>query len=215
VTITGGTINGVTIGGSTPAAGTFTTLTANGNTVLGDAAGDSVTINGSTWNWAGSATRLQADFSTATIANRAYIQTSTTNGETWFGILPNGTATATRFSIFNSSDPTNSSRLTFAMTASGVFINSTLEGTGTSLPVLYSVGGVTALTITAEKNIAIGAGQVANNATDGFLYIPTTTSGAPTGTPTVISGLAPMVVDDTNSKLYINIGGTWKSVTLT
>ena len=28
VTITGGTINGVTIGGTTPAAGTFTTVTA-------------------------------------------------------------------------------------------------------------------------------------------------------------------------------------------
>lgn len=40
-------ING-TVGATTPAAGTFTTLTANGNTTLGDASGDSVTINAST-----------------------------------------------------------------------------------------------------------------------------------------------------------------------
>lgn len=48
VAITGGTINGASIGGTTPAAGTFTTLTANGNIVLGDASGDSVTINAAT-----------------------------------------------------------------------------------------------------------------------------------------------------------------------
>lgn len=40
-------ING-TVGATTPAAGTFTTLTANGNTTLGDASGDSVTINAAT-----------------------------------------------------------------------------------------------------------------------------------------------------------------------
>ena len=44
--ITGGTINGAVIGGSTPAAGTFTTLSSTGNTVLGDAAADTVTVTG-------------------------------------------------------------------------------------------------------------------------------------------------------------------------
>lgn len=45
-TITSGSINGVAIGGSTPAAGTFTTLTSTGTTTLGDAAGDSIVITG-------------------------------------------------------------------------------------------------------------------------------------------------------------------------
>jgi len=40
VNITGGTIDGTVIGGSSAAAGTFTTLSATGNTTLGDAAGD-------------------------------------------------------------------------------------------------------------------------------------------------------------------------------
>lgn len=39
VAVTGGAIDGTTIGGSTPAAGTFTTLTATGQTSLGGAAG--------------------------------------------------------------------------------------------------------------------------------------------------------------------------------
>lgn len=39
-------IDGAVIGGSSPAAGTFTTLTVNGNATLGDASGDTTTING-------------------------------------------------------------------------------------------------------------------------------------------------------------------------
>lgn len=73
-TITGGTINGTAIGGSTAAAGAFTTLTAsgnasvtgtlgvtgnatftndlsvNGNTTLGNASGDTITLNAATAN---------------------------------------------------------------------------------------------------------------------------------------------------------------------
>ena len=59
-TITGGTINSTAIGGSTAAAGAFTTLAAsgnttltgdlavNGNTTLGNASGDTVTFNATT-----------------------------------------------------------------------------------------------------------------------------------------------------------------------
>ena len=59
-TITGGTINSTAIGGSTAAAGSFTTLAAsgnttltgdlavNGNTTLGNASGDTITLNAAT-----------------------------------------------------------------------------------------------------------------------------------------------------------------------
>ena len=59
-TITGGTINGTAIGGSTAAAGAFTTLAAsgnttltgdlavNGNTTLGNASGDTILLNAAT-----------------------------------------------------------------------------------------------------------------------------------------------------------------------
>ena len=60
---------------------------------------------------------------------------------------------------------------------------------------------------------AIGASAPATNATDGFVYIPVTT-GTPTGTPTAISGYVPMVADSGGSKLWIYIGGSWKSATL-
>ena len=59
-TISGGTINGTAIGGSSAAAGSFTTLAAsgnttltgdlavNGNTTLGNASGDTITLNAAT-----------------------------------------------------------------------------------------------------------------------------------------------------------------------
>jgi len=50
VTITGGTINSTTIGASTASSGRFTTLEATGNTILGDASGDTITANAGTMN---------------------------------------------------------------------------------------------------------------------------------------------------------------------
>ena len=44
--INGGTIDGAVIGGSTPAAGSFTTLSSSGNATLGDAQTDAHTLNG-------------------------------------------------------------------------------------------------------------------------------------------------------------------------
>lgn len=55
---------------------------------------------------------------------------------------------------------------------------------------------------------------VSTSATSGFTYIPTC-AGAPTGTPaTLPTGAAPMIVDTTDSKLYVYIGGAWKSTLL-
>lgn len=56
-------------------------------------------------------------------------------------------------------------------------------------------------------------GALATSATDGFTYLPSC-AGPPTGVPTSKTGNIPMVVDSTNSKLYMYIGGAWKSVTL-
>lgn len=50
------TIDAIPIGGTTPAAGAFTTLSATGAVVLGDAAGDAVTIAGSAITWSGNPT---------------------------------------------------------------------------------------------------------------------------------------------------------------
>ena len=65
--------------------------------------------------------------------------------------------------------------------------------------------------IDSSGNVSVGSGALATNATNGFLYIPTC-AGTPTGTPTAKTGLAPMVVDSTNNKLYVYIGGAWQAM---
>jgi len=64
--------------------------------------------------------------------------------------------------------------------------------------------------ITQDGNIVAGGSvALATTATDGFLYVPTC-AGTPTGTPTAITGMAPIVVNTTNNKLYFYSGGAWR-----
>jgi hypothetical protein len=75
--------------------------------------------------------------------------------------------------------------------------------------------GITSKGITWDKhkNVAIGSGALATNATDGFFSIPSG-PGAPTGTPTSLySGVLPMYYDSANNKLYI-YNGAWRGVVL-
>lgn len=67
-----------------------------------------------------------------------------------------------------------------------------------------------AMRITGDGNIVAGASAaLATTATNGFLYVPTC-AGTPTGTPTAITGMAPIVVNTTNNKLYFYSGGAWR-----
>ena len=61
--------------------------------------------------------------------------------------------------------------------------------------------------------VVVGAVVLDTTATDGFLYVPTC-AGTPTGTPTAQAGTVPMLVDTTASKLWMYLGGGWKSTTL-
>jgi hypothetical protein len=63
--------------------------------------------------------------------------------------------------------------------------------------------------VDSNGNVAVGTAALATNATNGFLYVPTC-AGTPTGTPTSKTGLAPIIVNTTNNKLYFYSGGSWR-----
>lgn len=68
--------------------------------------------------------------------------------------------------------------------------------------------------ISAPNNagsVVTGVAALATDASDGFLYIPSC-AGVPTGTPTSHTGVAPLVIDSTNNKLYAYIGGSWRAM---
>lgn len=52
--------------------------------------------------------------------------------------------------------------------------------------------------------------DIATNATDGFMYVPTC-AGTPTGTPATVAGHKAMIWDRTNKKLYIH-DGSWNAM---
>jgi hypothetical protein len=75
---------------------------------------------------------------------------------------------------------------------------------------LGQYNGAVSMRITSTGNIYGTSGTT--GMTNGFFYIPSS-SGAPSGTPTAISGNVPMYYDSTNNNFYV-YNGAWKKVTL-
>jgi hypothetical protein len=104
--------------------------------------------------------RITGDFSTSTLANRVSLQTSTTNGATTVGILPNGTGVISQLQIYNNSDPTNAGRASFFISSTEVRVDSGFSGTGTALPLTMFTNSSERLRIDTSGNVGIGTSSV-------------------------------------------------------
>jgi hypothetical protein len=107
----------------------------------------------------------------------------------------------------------NELRMTIAGVTKAQLISSATDllsvNTGSGVYAFYN-NGSERMRITSTGNIVAGASAaLATTATDGFLYVPTC-AGTPTGVPTAITGMAPIVVNTTNNKLYFYSGGAWR-----
>jgi hypothetical protein len=147
------TITASSFSGST---GAFTTLSASGNL-----------------NFTGTGNRITGDFSNATLANRVAVQTSTTNGNTSFSILPNGTGTISSLVTNSSSDPANSQRVVVAsIGGSNNFIRSEGIGTGLTQPLDIQIGA-TVIGSFSSTGLAITGALSATGAIEGANVIRT------------------------------------------
>jgi alpha-tubulin suppressor-like RCC1 family protein len=136
-----------------------------------DNAGTTGNILG-TANFPGTGSRITGDLSNTTITNRLLLQTNGTNLNSYIGIIPSGTATASGFSAYTDSDLSDYSeaRLSVSTTGGVVEVGSYAVGTGTTYPITLSPGGTERVRVTTSGALGFSganygvAGQVLTSA---------------------------------------------------
>ena len=107
-------------------------------------------------NFTGGTQRITADFTNAAHGTRLLFQTSTANASTGVGVIANGTGGGGFVNTYSGSDASNASLGQFYTLTSGVVINSSKTGTGTTQAIYAKIDGVSAATITTARNLLIG-----------------------------------------------------------
>jgi hypothetical protein len=103
----------------------------------------------------GTGNRILGDFSNATVANRVTFQSSTTNGNTAVGVIPNGTAIRSDLILYNSPDTTNNSFLDIFCSDTQYAFSGNKAGAGTYLPMTFYTGGSERLRIDTTGNMGL------------------------------------------------------------
>lgn len=85
----------------------------------------------------GTALRILGDFSNGTVPNRLTFQSSTANGNTFIGAIPNGSATQAAWTAFNAADSGNASAISMQATATEVKLVSAVTGGGSLQPMTF------------------------------------------------------------------------------
>jgi hypothetical protein len=121
-----------------------------------------VTWDSGTMTFAPTGYRIKADFSNATQSNRAMFQSSTVNGNTTLGILPNGTATVGALNVFGGSNPDATSTIQLVCDTGGgaARLAANRTGAGTFLPLNFQTNAVDALSILTTGVVSLLLGQL-------------------------------------------------------
>jgi hypothetical protein len=127
-------------------------------------------VTGNT-TFSGVGQRIFGDFSNATFASRTAFQDKTTNNLTVIPVLPNGTNVNSGIAAFNSSDPGNSAYGIISIDDTKFQVGTTKIGTGTYLPMTFSVGGSDAARFDTGGNLLVGTTNAngANNITNSII----------------------------------------------
>jgi hypothetical protein len=184
VAITGGTINGTTIGGATPAAGTFTTLTATGQTSLGGAAG-AETVRVNTGTNTGKYTLLSSDTASNTqlvggVGGTGLVVFSSGTNST--RLRTNGAAGNDQLLVAHTASAVNYVQVTGAATGGSPTISAT--GSDSSVGLTFNVKNVLPFSFTAAGGTHL---QITPVFTTGAVTNQFNITGGPTGNTPLLS----------------------------
>ena len=84
---------------------------------------------------------------------------------------------------------------------------------GTTRELHFITGGNVACKIDVNQNFIHALEELAADATDGFVHLPTC-NGIPTATPTYFNGTAPIVINQLSKTIDIAINGSWYHISL-
>jgi hypothetical protein len=104
----------------------------------------------------GTGRRIKADFSNATNqTNRCQFQTTTANGSTVLGVIPNGTGNVTAINLWGGSDPDNAANLQLIADEGNTIasISANKVGTGTFRPLRFMTSGTERMRIATDGSI--------------------------------------------------------------
>jgi hypothetical protein len=164
--ITTGNINTLTVGTQTNKATlSYTTNTARTLTI--PAVGGNRTFAfleeaqvytvdqtiGANLTFTGNSRRITGPMTSNTISERLMFQTSTTNGVTVVGAIPNGSATESRLSLFNDTDTVNMESLDLRSTATAQIVRAGAAALGTYLPLSFWNGDAERMRITGNGEV--------------------------------------------------------------
>lgn len=111
---------------------------------------------------------IKADLTNST---RPTFMSTVTNGLSYIGIRPNGSATTAGFMAYNSTDTSNSSYGIVSMESDGLYLKTGGIGSGSTLPVFIKAGSVKNMKYNSDGSVEI-YGNVRMSST-GFLKVPT------------------------------------------
>jgi hypothetical protein len=155
--------------------------------------------------------KITGDFVNATHSLRTLVQSGGTNKNTNFGILPSGSATASTYRAYNTSNADAAGTIALSINTSLASLNSYNNG-GSTVPFEIQMATVQVTAFKTNKDITLGQAGAAAADTAGHIYIQAV-AGAPTGVPTGYAGFVPVRYDSSNNYLYVYNGG-WKKSTV-